>query len=160
MTFTKKQKSYIRKVTWLLFILYMAIMAYFLFFSEGLNRSDAEGLYRYNLTLFQEIKRGFWCLRHDNFKYFFLNVILNVVAFAPFGFILPIISWKNRKFINIFLLSLELTLTIEILQLIFKVGIFDVDDIFLNTVGGALGYFAFRICHLFINLPRRKNKGV
>lgn len=156
MTFTKKQKSYIRKVTWILFILYMTIMAYFLFFSEGLNRSDVGGVYRYNLTLFQEIKRGFWCLRHDNFKYFFLNVILNVVAFAPFGFILPIISSKNRKFINIFLLSLELTLTIEILQLIFKVGIFDVDDIFLNTVGGALGYFAFRICHLFISLPRRK----
>lgn len=158
MAFTKKQKLYIRKVTWVLFVIYMTIMAYFLFFSEGLNRSDVGGVYRYNLTLFQEIKRGFWCLRHDNFKYFFLNVILNVAAFAPFGFILPIISPKNRKFINIFLLSLELTLTIEILQLVFKVGIFDVDDIFLNTVGGALGYIFFKICHLILMLPIGKRK--
>ncbi|WP_235912527.1 VanZ family protein [Velocimicrobium porci] len=157
MTFTRKQKKYIRKVTWVLFIIYMMIMAYFLFFSEGLNRSDVGSVYRYNLTLFQEIKRGFWCLRHGSFQYFFLNVVLNVAAFAPFGFILPIISPKNRKFIHIFLLSLELTLTIEILQLVFKVGIFDVDDIFLNTVGGTLGYIAFSICGLFIK-PSKKER--
>lgn len=146
MAFTKKQKEWIRKVSWVLFLVYMTVMAYFLFFSEGLNRTG-EGAYRYNLQLFQEIERGFWCLRHGNFQYFFLNVVLNVAAFVPFGFILPVISPKNRKCRDIFCLSLELTLVIELSQLVFRVGIFDVDDIFLNTLGGVIGYFLYAHCH-------------
>ena len=33
-----------------------------------------------------------------------------------------------------------MSLTVEILQLILRVGSFDVDDLLLNTLGGALGY--------------------
>ena len=40
----------------------------------------------------------------------------------------------------------------EILQLVTRVGSFDVDDILLNTIGGMLGYIVFMIC----NLIRRK----
>lgn len=154
MTFTTKQKKWIRKVSWVLFLAYVAVMAYFLFFSEGLHRTDGS-LYRYNLVLFEEIERGFWCLEHGNFQYFFLNVILNVAAFVPFGFILPIISPKNRRVWNVLLLSLEMTLIIEILQLVFQVGIFDVDDIFMNTLGGTLGYILHALCQ---RLFRRQGK--
>lgn len=157
MAFTKKQKDLIRKGSWVLFLIYMAVMAYFLFFSEALNRTNGID-YQYNLVLFQEIGRGFWCLEHGNFQYFFLNVILNVVAFVPFGFILPIISTKNRNFFNIFLLSLEMTLIIEILQLVFKVGSFDVDDIFLNTVGGTLGYLFYALCRCLFRKQGKRGK--
>jgi len=37
---------------------------------------------------------------------------------------------------------------IESAQLITKVGAFDVDDIFLNTLGGALGYIAMKFTKL------------
>lgn len=135
----KKKRVWLRRLSWVAFIIYLAGMAYFLFFSEGLHRSGTGG-YRYNLVLFQEIKRALYCLRNGNIRYFLLNVVMNVAAFAPFGFFLPIISPKNKKFLNVFLLSLELTLTIELLQLLFRVGIFDVDDIVMNTLGGAAGY--------------------
>lgn len=157
MAFTKQQKKMIRKGSWVLFLIYMAVMAYFLFFSEALHRTGGT-LYQYNLTLFQEIKRGFWCLENGNFQYFFLNVVLNVAAFVPFGFILPIISSKNRKLFNIFLLSLEATLIIEILQLVFQVGIFDVDDIFMNTVGGTLGYLLYAVCHWLLRKQGKRGK--
>lgn len=148
------QKKRIRQVSWILFLIYIAAMAYFLFFSEELNRTGMEAAkYHYNLEFFKEIRRAYWCLNHGTPQYFLLNVVMNVVAFMPFGFILPIISQKNRKFGNVALLSLELTLCIEILQLLLKVGIFDVDDIFLNTAGGILGYIAFTICH---RLSRKK----
>ena len=39
------------------------------------------------------------------------------------------------------------------MQLITKVGCFDVDDILLNTIGGVLGYIVFVVC----NLLRRRN---
>lgn len=37
-------------------------------------------------------------------------------------------------------MSFLFSLCIELTQLICKVGSFDVDDLFLNTVGGALGF--------------------
>ena len=146
MAFTKQQKDIIRKGSWFLFLIYMAVMVYFLFFSEGFHRTGGT-LYQYNLDLFREIERGFWCLEHGNIQYFIVNVVLNVVAFVPFGFILPIISPKNRRLLNVFFLSLEMTLAIEILQMVFQVGIFDVDDIFMNTLGGTLGYILYELFH-------------
>ncbi len=140
----KEKRAWVKRLSWLSFIIYLAAMAYFLFFSEGLNRGNATA-YHYNLTVFREIQRGVYCLKTGNWQYFFLNVIMNVLAFAPFGFFLPIISPKNRKLLNIILLSIELTLSIELLQLIFKVGTFDVDDILLNTLGGVLGYGIYYI---------------
>lgn len=141
----KKKREWIRRLSWIIFIIYLVGMAYFLFFSEALHRGGTKD-YRYNLVLFKEIKRAMGCLKRGNTQYFFLNVAMNIAAFAPFGFFLPIISTKNKKFLNIFLLSLELTLMIELLQLVFKVGIFDVDDILMNTMGGAIGYSVYYIC--------------
>jgi glycopeptide antibiotics resistance protein len=43
------------------------------------------------------------------------------------------------------LLSFLFTLGIELTQLVLRVGSFDVDDIFLNTVGGILGYLAYQV---------------
>ena len=34
----------------------------------------------------------------------------------------------------------------ETFQLIAKVGSFDVDDLLLNTIGGAFGYVVFVVC--------------
>lgn len=151
----KKRREWIRRLSWIIFIIYLAGMAYFLFFSESLHRGGARE-YRYNLVLFQEIKRALYCLKRGRVQYFLLNVVMNVAAFAPFGFFLPIISPKNKKFLNIFILSLELTLVIETLQLLFKVGIFDVDDIVMNTLGGILGYGVYHICR---EIERKRKHG-
>lgn len=138
-------KNALRKLAWMLFIIYLLMMAYFLFFSEYLNRGGMGTVYRYNLTLFQEVKRSFWCFRAGDYRYFLLNLIMNVVAFVPFGFFLPLLSSKRkkRKLIYVVLSVLQFTCVIEILQLVLKVGIFDVDDILLNTVGGFIGYILF-----------------
>ena len=80
---------------------------------------------------------------------FLLNVVCNVVAFVPCGFFLPIISRRGGKWYNAILLCFALSLCIEVVQLVFKVGSFDVDDLLLNTVGGALGFVIFRIARAF-----------
>ena len=43
----------------------------------------------------------------------------------------------------------------ETVQLIAKVGCFDVDDLILNTLGAAIGYMLFAVC----NYLRRKRYG-
>lgn len=118
------------------------------------------GEYRYNLQLFREIRRFIVYRKEVGFTSFMINIVGNVVAFIPFGFILPAISPRNRKFLNIALLSFELTLSIEIMQLILQVGTFDVDDIFLNLMGGIIGYILFAIGHRCIRALsyRRRRK--
>ncbi len=132
----------------------MVALTYFLFFSEQFGRVMG-GEYRYNLHLFREIKRFIVYRKEVGFTSFMINIVGNVVAFIPFGFILPAISPRNRKLLNMALLSFELTLSIETMQLILQVGTFDVDDIFLNLMGGIIGYILFVIGNRIISLRRK-----
>jgi glycopeptide antibiotics resistance protein len=142
----KINRTWVKWISRVLFILYIILLSYFLFFSERYGRTA--GLdYRYNLTLLKEVKR-FIKYRHElGLESFIVNIFGNVIAFMPFGFVLPIISPENRKLFYIVLLSLEFSISIELIQLIFKVGIFDVDDILMNTFGGILGGILFFICY-------------
>ena len=63
----------------------------------------------------------------------------------PFGFFLPMAS-RYRSFAAAVLYSFSLSLMVETFQLLTKVGSFDVDDLLLNTIGGAAGYIIFIIC--------------
>lgn len=140
-----------RRLCWVLFIGYLIVLTYFMFFSDGFGRSGHEG-YAYNLVLFKEIKRFYTYRELLGMKSFLINTVGNVVCFMPFGFILPLISRRGGKWYNTFLLSFLLSLGIETVQLVFKVGSFDVDDMFLNTMGGVIGY----ICVALFRYVRRK----
>lgn len=75
------------------------------------------------------------------------NLAGNVVGFVPLGILTPLISNKFRRFTTVLLTTLALSLTYEILQLLFEFGSFDVDDLILNTLGGAIGYMIFKIIY-------------
>ena len=42
--------------------------------------------------------------------------------------------------------AFSISLTMEVIQLLTKVGCFDVDDMILNTLGAALGYGIYAVC--------------
>lgn len=148
-------RTVILSVSRVLFVLYIILLAYFLFFSERYGRTITSDEYRYNLVLFKEVKRFILYRKEIGLESFIVNIFGNILAFAPFGFVLPIISENNRKLFNITLLSLEFSLTVELIQLIFKVGIFDVDDLFMNTLGGMMGGICFIICHKLVKSMKR-----
>lgn len=135
-----------QKLGWVLFLLYLAFLTYFMFFADSFGRTErSQTEYAYNLVLFREIRR-FYVYRHVvGIKAFLINIIGNVVGFMPFGFFLPVVSRRGRRWYNTVLLSFTLSLCIEVTQLVFKVGSFDVDDLFLNTLGGMIGYIAYRL---------------
>jgi len=56
------------------------------------------------------------------------------------GAFLPVLFKKLRKFRWVILVCFSETVAAELLQLIFILGSFDVDDIILNTAGAAAGY--------------------
>lgn len=132
----------------LLFIIYMVCMLYFLLFAEGFGRNLEGREYRYNLTVFKEITR-FWnwaMMSNTGMKAMILNVFGNVLFFMPFGFFLPIISCRINNVIVVTIISFAYSIIIETIQLVSKVGSFDVDDIILNTIGGLLGFVFYYIC--------------
>ena len=67
--------------------------------------------------------------------------VLNAVMFAPFGFLLPVLWCKCRKWEVTVLAGFLLSLTIEVLQM-FCFRATDVDDLIMNTLGAGFGYFA------------------
>lgn len=137
-------KKRLTKAGWLLFYLYIILLSYFLFFSEHYGR-DYSHDYRYNLELFKEIMRFIEYRQQLGMESFIVNILGNVLAFAPFGFLLPMLNKKYRGFFFIVFLSMLFSVAVETVQLVLKVGIFDVDDIMMNTIGGIVGYLLYRI---------------
>lgn len=144
----KKWHDRLRRLEKLLFVVYLGLLCYFLFFADSMGRNFAERTYRYNLKPFQEISRfiryrkelGWWSVS--------LNLAGNVLAFVPFGAFLPRLFPKCRKFLPVAWFGFEFSLCVELIQLTAKVGSFDVDDILLNTLGGMLGYAAYRVTQM------------
>lgn len=145
-----------QKFAWVLFLIYLIALTYLMFFAESFGRSTNEKAgYAYNLELFKEIRRFYVYREQLGIKAFLLNVVGNVVGFMPFSFFIPIISRRCKFWYNTIFLSFFLSLSIEITQLIFKVGSFDVDDLFLNTLGGVCGYLLYQL----VQMIRRKLRG-
>ena len=130
----------------LLFIIYMCVLVYVVFFAEAMGRTPQDG-YVYNLTPLKEIKRFMKYIWDNNAlgRAARLNIFGNIIAFIPFGIYLPYTSESKLGFISTFLYTFSLSLTIELVQLITKVGSCDVDDIILNALGGVIGYILWYI---------------
>ena len=78
-------------------------------------------------------------------EYAMQNIGGNIAGFIPFGVLLALLFRRLRNAWYIIGLTLLLSLLFETTQLITGLGIFDVDDLMLNTLGGLLGYCIFVI---------------
>ncbi len=156
-------KKLIRNMLALAFVGYMILLIYFLFFSEEYGRTRHFLNYQYNFTPFREISRFIKYRDVVGLDAFLINIVGNVVVFMPFGFFIP--GLEKRKlgpflnFLKITAFGFLFSLMVETIQLVSKVGCFDVDDLILNTVGVALGCVCYSICHkLFGWYRRRRNR--
>ena len=73
------------------------------------------------------------------------NLAGNILAFVPFGFLFPLVARDGRRFFVMLLNAFVFVLGIEVFQLFSAFGVFDVDDIILNCLGAALGYWIYRL---------------
>ena len=130
---TKGQKKFPwgKVFIWLVFFGYLAMVLYATTFRSSLGHRS------FNLHLFRA-----WREAWNNFsEHRWLNVLLNIAMFGPMGFLMPLLSKKLRKWYRAIPVGFFASLGIEMLQLIFASGVFDVDDLFCNTLGAVIGYF-------------------
>ena len=92
------------------------------------------------------------------------EMLANVAVFVPFGFFLSeyLSTTKRvgarRQIGRAALTAFGLSLCIESLQLIFRLGVFEITDLVLNTLGGFVGASMATVGRLF--RCREKNKSV
>ena len=104
-------------------------------------------------TFYQYNYKLFW-----SYQYFFdqdhpegRQIILNILFFIPYGFLLSAllnnfqIKSKKKVFLITCISGCFLSIVIELLQLIFKLGLSEIDDVIHNTLGAIIGYFAYAL---------------
>ncbi len=103
--------------------------------------------------------KPFWSYYTSNPNHFtFLpDHIMNVAVFIPIGIIIGALM-RKREWIKILCFGLLLSLTIELLQFVFKKGTCEIDDLMNNTLGcllGALFIFLIRnVLKKFLNCKK------
>ena len=84
------------------------------------------------------------------------NIILNILMFAPLGFWLPVGLKRFRVFWKTYLCGFLFTVGIESLQLILSLGLFEVADLFNNTLGTMIGYGCYKIVENIVLLWKKE----
>ena len=65
--------------------------------------------------------------------------ILNVVLFIPVGLLLGF-GFKRMKWQKVLLIGIGLSVSVELLQLVFRKGLCEIDDVIHNVIGCMMGY--------------------
>ena len=79
----------------------------------------------------------------------FIEIILNVLAFIPFGIYISMLK-PNWSFLKKIAVIAGVSLVFEVLQFIFAIGASDITDFLGNTLGGIIGIGVYIVfCRLF-----------
>ena len=71
-----------------------------------------------------------------------VNLFGNIVPFMPVGFLAPLAFW-SMTWQKALVLAIAVGLAMEGMEVVFRVGIFDVDDRILNAFGVMISYWAY-----------------
>ncbi|MDF7668489.1 VanZ family protein [Lactobacillus sp. ESL0703] len=74
---------------------------------------------------------------------FFYNSFGNVLCFVPFGFLAPFVFSKKQTFLRVLLAGMIFSIFIEGMQFLLETGVSDIDDVFFNSCGAAIGYLLY-----------------
>lgn len=119
-----------------LYYIYLSFVIYFTLmpFITSLPNAFTSSYQWMNMNAFDDVIYG----RGDYYK----QIILNIVMTIPFGFFMGI---KKKTFLKATLLTILLSVTIELIQP-FGVGrISDITDVITNTTGGIIGYYLYNL---------------
>lgn len=146
-------KKLIKYMLWILFVIYFILLIKVILFKYPLsmitsmmnnpNATLAVRLQGSNFIPFKTII--YYISGNEGFRIAIANIIGNIAAFIPLGFLLPIIFKRMRKLPKIILTSFSVSLLFEVIQLLIAIGSFDIDDILLNVFGSLIGYIFYTL---------------
>jgi len=145
-------KTTIRYLLFVLFILYMLLLSKYILFTrmhsspedyfswQHIQSSISRGKRKANLEPFHTIKQVYDG-KYMTTEYRYKNLGGNLLGFVPLGIFLPLLFRRLRLFPASIVVVFIVSLVYELIQFCTGLGIFDVDDLTLNTAGGMIGFF-------------------
>lgn len=129
-----EDKKKVSKLSHVIIFIYYVILSFNMGFFARYHSIDS-----YNLIPFQSFIN---ILKNGSIYSIIINIFGNLFVFMPLEYFL-IELFHIKKFSTNFFLSLGIVLLIELFQYIFKVGVFDIDDLILCTFGMMLFYIIY-----------------
>ena len=77
----------------------------------------------------------FWSYSHPELR---MEIVLNYILFIPLGCLLHL-CFGEKFGLRVVIAGLLLSVSIEIVQLVFRIGLFEFDDMIGNTLGCLIG---------------------
>ncbi|WP_269474721.1 VanZ family protein [Paenibacillus sp. URB8-2] len=74
-----------------------------------------------------------------------VNLLGNVAVFVPVGMLVPLATGRLLSPVRLAVLFIPCIAALEILQMVLRIGSFDVDDILLNLLGVWTGFGLLRL---------------
>jgi glycopeptide antibiotics resistance protein len=105
----------------------------------------------FNLLPFKTISEYLLNFQRYNLGTWLYNTLGNLLVFIPLGMLIPSIIPSIQRSSPIIVISFICSLAIETLQFITGLGVFDVDDVILNIVGGITGFIFLILIKKFFN---------
>lgn len=149
-----KSAAVIKILSVISFILYLLLLLFLTLYSDHYGRGIVHR--SMNLIPFRTIL--LYLNTSINRNIIVTNLLGNIAAFMPMGFLLPLVSGKLSGLIRTTLATAGASLLIEIAQYVIGAGAADIDDIILNALGGALGFLVFLACRSLFKLGGPKSK--
>jgi glycopeptide antibiotics resistance protein len=140
-----------KRIWAVLFALYCAAMACLLFGRKEAPAGipyDEQILMRLNLIPFRTLRLFADLLNSGVRSHITIAVINlggNIIMFIPLGFLLPKVFPKRSSLPRVLITTALIITLVEIIQLFTLVGSCDIDDLILNVVGSAMGYWFHKL---------------
>lgn len=125
-------------------ITYSAALVYWMFLGFG-RKVHLEGPFRYNLEPLRTVRLYFDMSNRISYSGRLVNLLGNIAVFVPFGILLPLVKTGFRSLLRLTLFSVICILVLELMQMLLRVGSFDIDDLLLNLAGVWAGYALLRL---------------
>ncbi len=130
---------------------YFSILSYIVFFAPRRRLIH----YNYEIYFFplKNTINTYLTLPNDKYEIynFYINLFGNVLLFIPLSFIL-ITVFKVEKLKYVIFIGILLSVFIEFMQYAFQIGLADIDDVILNSIGTIVGYSLYKLFN-HLNFP-------
>ena len=123
-----------RKIYRILIFPYTIFLLYLMFIGFGREQHEAN-----IVRLLPFVSTVFFVQNTTSWESIIINLFGNIIMFIPFGFL----GWLNAKYFSFKKLIVDFLsalIIVEALQYLTRLGVFDIDDLALNSLGIWIGF--------------------
>ena len=135
----KQKNNLLNQMVRISFVLYIFLLTWIIVFKFRINIRNLRYLSAINLIPFKE----------NDLK----EILINIFLFIPYGMYLRELTKKKSLTVGIIIL---ISFIFEVLQYILHIGISDITDVMMNTLGGMVGILLISI----LEKKRENSKGL